>query len=89
MAALIYILPRVHKDSLFSTSLPKLVTFCLFSNSHFNKSEVKSYCGFDLCSLMICNVDCLFHVSVSCVGEGNGTPLQYSCLENPMDGGAW
>ena len=22
-------------------------------------------------------------------GEGNGTPLQYSCLENPMDGGAW
>ena len=24
-----------------------------------------------------------------CFGEGNGTPLQYSCLENPMDGGAW
>ena len=24
-----------------------------------------------------------------CGGEGNGTPLQYSCLENPMDGGAW
>ena len=23
------------------------------------------------------------------VGEGDGTPLQYSCLENPMDGGAW
>ena len=22
-------------------------------------------------------------------GEGNGTPLQYSCLENPIDGGAW
>ena len=22
-------------------------------------------------------------------GKGNGTPLQYSCLENPMDGGAW
>ena len=22
-------------------------------------------------------------------GEGNGTPLQYSCLENPVDGGAW
>jgi len=22
-------------------------------------------------------------------GEGNGTPLQYSCLESPMDGGAW
>ena len=23
------------------------------------------------------------------LGEGNGTPLQYSCLENPMDGGSW
>ena len=23
------------------------------------------------------------------IGEGNGTPLQYSCLENPMDRGAW
>jgi len=26
---------------------------------------------------------------LSCGGEGNGTLLQYSCLENPMDGGAW
>ena len=25
----------------------------------------------------------------SSLGEGNGDPLQYSCLENPMDGGAW
>ena len=24
-----------------------------------------------------------------CIGEGNGNPLQYSCLENPRDGGAW
>ena len=30
-----------------------------------------------------------FGVSVSASGEGNGNPLQYSCLENPMDGGAW
>ena len=29
------------------------------------------------------------HSSHTLVGEGNGTPLQYSCLENPMDGGAW
>jgi len=27
--------------------------------------------------------------SSSFIGEDNGTPLQYSCLENPMDGGAW
>ena len=27
-----------------------------------------------------------FHLSLSCIGEGNGNPLQYSCLENPRDG---
>ena len=30
-----------------------------------------------------------FHFSLSCVGEGNGNPLQCSCLENPRDRGAW
>ena len=30
-----------------------------------------------------------FHFSLSCTGEGNGNPLQYSCLETPMDAGAW
>ena len=30
-----------------------------------------------------------FHFSLSCVGEGNGNPLQCSCLENPRDGEAW
>ena len=29
------------------------------------------------------------HFSLSCIGEGNGNPLQCSCLENPRDGGAW
>ena len=28
-----------------------------------------------------------FHFSLSCIGEGNGNPLLYSCLENPRDGG--
>ena len=33
---------------------------------------------------------CLFTLYVEyIIGEGNGTPLQHSCLENPMDGGAW
>ena len=35
-------------------------------------------------SLMGC-----FHLSLSCIGEGNGNPLQCSCLENPREGGAW
>ena len=30
-----------------------------------------------------------FHFSLSCIGEGNGNPLQHSDLENPRDGGAW
>ena len=39
----------------------------------FNLMKLTLFCGF---------------VSWLC-GEGDGTPLQYSCLENPMDGGAW
>ena len=30
-----------------------------------------------------------FHFSLSCIGEGNGNPLQCSCLKNPRGGGAW
>ena len=30
-----------------------------------------------------------FHFSLSCIGEGNGNPLQCPCLENPRNGGAW
>ena len=30
-----------------------------------------------------------FHFSLSCIGEGNGNPLQCSCLENPRDSRAW
>ena len=30
-----------------------------------------------------------FHFSLPCIGEGNGNPLQCSCLENPRDGRAW
>ena len=34
-------------------------------------------------------IDVYFHFSLVCIGEGNGNPLQCSCLENPRDGGAW
>ena len=39
-----------------------------------------------------CAPPCDLMILTTCggrIGEGNGTPLQYSCLENPMDGGAW
>ena len=43
-----------------------------------------------LISTLILEISVHFSVYlVLYVGEGNGTPLQYSCLENPMDGGAW
>ena len=45
----------------------------------FLMSSVSNMCN-------ICSVLC--HIRQYC-GEGSGTPLQYSCLENPMDGGAW
>ena len=34
-------------------------------------------------------LDEIIHIYKPFVGEGHGIPLQYSCLENPMDGGAW
>ena len=47
-----------------------------FINKYFHHSLTKWHTVF-YCSLLAVH------------GEGNGTPLQYSCLENPMDGGAW
>ena len=54
-----------------------LISQILLSLSHFPSSEEPP------CSLAICWHLCYY------VGEGNGNPLQYSCLENPMDEGAW
>ena len=39
-----------------------------------------------LCNIIIISILIIFHVIIK---EGNGTPLQYCCLENPMDGGTW
>ena len=60
--------------------LPRPLTICLlwaFSFSPlFQPSGIFDWSGKIFCAM-------------SYIGEGNGTPLQYSCLENPMDGGAW
>ena len=46
--------------------------------------SLKHFQNVDLCSAFYSQV----HFSLSCIGEGNGNPLQCSCLENPRDGGA-
>ena len=58
------------------------VSICIFLLGFPDGSEVK---------VSACNVGDLSSISgsVSSPGEGNGNPFQYSCLENPMDGGAW
>ena len=43
----------------------------------------------DIAVLFTQRVSALFKVTPNVGGEGNGTPLQYSCLENSIDGGAW
>ena len=40
-------------------------------------------------SMGLLRVGHTWSTSLSCIGEGNGNPLHYSCLENPRDGGAW
>ena len=40
-------------------------------------------------SLQLSDSEQLLKFNMLLNGEGDGTPLQYSCLENPMDGGAW
>ena len=52
---------------------------------HLKQLHVSFHFLFSLLQLKRENSDIL-EVSI---GEGNGNPLQYSCLENPIDGGAW
>ena len=56
----------------------------------FNKRQRKVLGGTQV-KASACNVGDLGSIPRSgrSLGEGNGNPLQYSCLENPMDGGAW
>ena len=50
--------------------------------SHEIKGDLKEVLKGDLERKVMTHLDSIF-------GEGNGNPLQYSCLKNPMDGGAW
>ena len=53
----------------------------------YNKLLIPKYLKHNFSKHEICFFSLWFPAMPS--GEGNGTPLQYSCLENPMDGGAW
>ena len=61
---------------------------------HYHQEKVDNFplppLSFSYCWLYCSDTSCdLIPSAAKGVGEGNGTPLQYSCLENPMDGGAW
>ena len=71
--------------SLFYISVSLLLSCIQGYHYHLSKFliYVLVYCIGDTTELLH------FHSSLLCIGEGNGNPLQYSCLENPRDGGAW
>ena len=63
------------------------IAFSDFSHYSFINAGMK--CGKMLCKIFLFYLF-IFLVSLNLANrEGNGAPLQYSCLENPMDGGAW
>ena len=55
---------------------------------HESQAEIK-IAGRNINNLRYADDTALMAESKEKLGEDNGTPLQYSCLENPMDGGAW
>ena len=87
--SVLHYLPRVSSNSrplsqwcyLTISSSVALVSFCLQSFPASGSSPT----SFIMLKYTWHKIYCLNHF----YGEGNGTPLQYSCLENPMDGGAW
>ena len=65
----------IHETKFGSISISERDPFAIIRWSHFPKVQ-----------------GIIFEFGSTCIipiGEGNGTPLQYPCLENPMDGGAW
>ena len=78
---------NIHASMLFSHIIPPLPSPTESKSQFFTSVSLLLYCiqghhyhlsKFHIYALLYCTG-----------GEGNGTPLQYSCLENPMDGGAW
>ena len=70
---------RFLQDKAFA---PKLLSMNQATNLQFNMAQEKR-------RTRLSDFNFTFHFSLSCIGEGNGNPLQCSCLENPKDRGAW
>ena len=77
--------PTVYKDSLFSTSSPTHVIFCLFDSSPPNKCEVTSHCSFDLHFPDNQWCQAFFHVSVGHLYAFLGKKCQVFCPFFPLD----
>ena len=79
----------------FSNTAVQKHQFCgaqlsLWSNSHIHTWLLEKNIALTLQIFVSKMISLLFNMLFRFViGEGNGSPLQYSCLENPMDGGAW
>ena len=68
----------MHQESLHLSSTTKL------------ESQVRlGYCSINTILILLVETVIVYILVYIYIGEGNGTPLQYSCLENPMDGGVW
>ena len=65
--------------------------FVYYSEMFFVREEEREKCSqyFDRLSVVLSPTLSFNPLLGKKTGEGNGTPLQYSCLENPIDGGAW
>ena len=59
----------------------------LYNNNEKSEREIKESSPFTITTKRIKYLG--INLPKETNGKGNGTPLQYSCLENPMDGGAW
>ena len=76
------LLTCIHHCSIKQNSLTTLKTLCVLPIH-------SSYIFGNNSSMGSLGVGHDWTTSLSCIGEGNGNPLQCSCLENPRDGGAW
>ena len=75
-----------NRSSILAGRIPWTWFFQAGKNSWQSSEQNKGQTSLDV---LRCCTPRKFKVPTVPYGEGNGTPLQYSCLENPMDGGAW